>query len=162
MVADPSQLLAGEEYAHALASLPARTWFECDEFYRSSGYRTPAAFILVHPAWYGGEGTTAASCPVRGMRRFSMSAPPAGSRCQSQELWGYGCPFPYPHLQPDHRFPFALGGPTVATNAIWLCAAHNAAKSADWHLEKRAPSGIAWFEPMLEAVRGLVVRLGGG
>ena len=147
------QPIRGEAYADALGRMRTQHWTEFDERFSADGYRSPAALILVHPEWYGGNSTFGRTCPVRGDRSYKMLHPPAGTECGSLELWGYACPISGQPLQPDHRFPFALGGPTVPTNAIWLCAPHNAAKSADWHLEDREPAQIPWFLSVLEAIR---------
>lgn len=154
-----SRLVRGESYALALAQMPTESWTEADKRLAADGYRSPASMILLHPEWYGGASSAGRTCPVRGDRRYSMLYPPAGTVCGSSDLWGYPCPIVGRPLQPDHRFPFALGGPTVPTNAIWLCDLHNAAKSADWHLEVRSPSDIPWFVPTVDVIRQVLRRL---
>lgn len=146
----------GELYARALAQMSTQRWLDLDEQCSIDGYKSSASLILLHPEWYGGNSLMANRCPVRGDRRYAMLYPPAGTACGSLELWGYHCPLSGHRLQPDHRFPFALGGPTTPTNAIWLCAPHNAAKSADWHLEDRQPADIPWFLPTLDVIRNLL------
>lgn len=150
------QLARGESYAQALAQMSSQHWQELDERYSIDGYSSPASLILIHPEWYGGSSSTGGKCPVRGDRRYTMLYPPAGTVCGSPNLWGYTCPIIGHRLQPDHRFPFALGGPTVPTNAVWLCSPHNAAKAADWHLEDRVPAEIPWFLPTLNVIRSLL------
>lgn len=143
----------GEKYAIALSKMFDTSWKNLNDRYSSNDYSDTEALILIHPAWYGGNQIQGQLCPVRGERRFKILSPPAHVECGAPELWGYRCPIAGQSLEADHRFPFSLGGPTLVTNVIWLCQAHNAAKAADWHLEVRSPAAIPWFRPLLERIR---------
>ncbi len=55
-------------------------------------------------------------------------------KCQSEELWGYICPFTIENKVQDHEFPYSLGGPTnKAFNRRILCRWHNMIKANDIH-----------------------------
>lgn len=142
----------GEKYARALARMRDSSW---SELYSELVEKTPFCaemLVLVHPFWYGREGSdNTETCPVRGPRTFTVGQP-RGAKCQSRELWGYDCPFDQVNLSADHRFPFSLGGPTLGTNLIWLCKVHNGAKAADWHLDDPRPQELAWFTDLLTRV----------
>ncbi len=85
------------------------------------------------------------------VRNFSTRS--AGhSVCNSFKLWNYYCPLARMDdnaLVPDHLFPYAEGGPTIAENCIWLCRTHNTMKINDIHVypwEEYPP----WLDNMLK------------
>lgn len=52
----------------------------------------------------------------------------------------------------DHRFPFALGGPTIPENALFLCREHNMLKGHDVHLNAWNESEFTWLDFVVSAV----------
>jgi hypothetical protein len=51
-------------------------------------------------------------------------------------------------MEIDHLFPYSLGGPTIAVNAIYLCRRHNLGKSVDIHLIPWE-EGFPWVDGIL-------------
>ena len=55
----------------------------------------------------------------------------------------------------DHRFPYALGGPSDPSNAIFLCREHNLLKGHDVHLNKWVPEEFLWLDSLIDEVKHL-------
>ena len=106
--------------------------------------------VLIHPVWCEHLDQTT---PSRSRRTFQFVASKV-QRCESRRIWGYDCTSNDP-LQIDHRFPFALGGPTVPENAIYLCRLHNQIKGHDVHLNRWEPDEFSWLPTEIAAVRTL-------
>ncbi len=91
-----------------------------------------------------------------GKRTFAMSMSSIKPACQSKLIWGYSCPFyGQDSIQIDHLFPYSLGGPTIPTNALYLCRRHNLGKSADVHLIPWE-MGFSWADGI---IRNLAMKL---
>ena len=146
------------EYAVALSQVVHQQWEVQYESYTVGNLSHAEALVLIHPIWYREHGSDRNSCSVRGRPTFSIILPSNGTKCQSNDLWGYECPFQNSVLQRDHSFPYALGGPTVPGNAKWLCVDHNRAKSGDWHVSITPPHLLEWFELTLNRVRSRILR----
>jgi hypothetical protein len=122
--------MAYHEQVARYESVDANTWMQLSETAELSG-DLPLALALLHrdvvpisrEEWKG----------VRGGRGFRYSPSPRYMSCASAVIWGYVCPYRREPLQLDHAWPYALGGPAVVDNAVWLCPIHNRAKSDDVH-----------------------------
>ena len=68
---------------------------------------------------------------VQGRRSFGNDG--LSASCQSELLWGYGCPLRESAIHQDHLFPYSLGGPTDGGNRVALCRYHNMVKTCDIH-----------------------------
>lgn len=111
------------------------------EVQEDEDFGVPEILVLLDPKYYSELG---ASDP-RGGRTF----PPAGSfsKCRSDELWGYRCPFEGARVHIDHTFPHSKGGVTHSQNAMYLCDEHNTSKHTDIHLIpwEKFPSANDWI-----------------
>lgn len=108
------------------------------------------ALALAHPKHYG----TNDPARVRGPRAFASEAGLAGIRCGSSRIWGYECERALTSgLAADHLFPFSFGGPTLASNKLYLCARHNMCKAGDVHLFPWEEGEPPWLVEVLERVR---------
>lgn len=109
---------------------------------------------LIHPEHYSAHAREDQDCPVRGVRSFPREVGMQDKPCSSKNIWGYDCHMDGNHgtLAGDHLFPFGFGGPTVASNKIFLCQLHNMIKGADLHFfpwEKAEPQ---WLSDTLRRV----------
>ena len=78
-------------------------------------------------------------------------------KCRSMLLWGYECPFEdINQLAADHCFPYSLGGPTLATNKIYLCKWHNQIKAGDIHIFPWELGEPQWLLPMIDRIKRLL------
>lgn len=153
------RLRASERYFVMLhRAISNGVWDTCRVEWGGVSATLPAKLVLLHPLWleFGGE-TTAR----RARRSFGMRVPPS-AHCESEQLWGYGCPFgSRAEIEVDHLFPWALGGPTIAENALFLCRHHNRAKGHDVHLIPwEQPGHFGWVDAELEQVAQLVTSRG--
>lgn len=86
-------------------------------------------------------------CPIRGRRNFESDA--GSLECQSNIVWGYVCDLEQYQIVNDHQFPYSLGGPTLASNKIYLCKLHNALKAADIHFFKWECEEPIWLDTII-------------
>ena len=145
----------GVQYANAIAESRGTTWSSWRARFEGGELTPIESLVLIHPKWYSGPADD--FCQVRGKRRFEGISS-SGSTCASKRLWGYDCPFTASQLQLDHWFPWSFGGPTAQSNGAWLCAEHNLAKGADWHLTIAEPSNYEWFPQRLDVVFSILGR----
>jgi hypothetical protein len=138
-------------YVQQLALMASTSWRHLYADYLDRTLTFPRSLVLIHPAWYQHIDATDS---VRGNRTFALSS--AGRTCQSEEVWGYRCPFSNPAIHVDHMFPYAFGGPTEPDNAAWLCRYHNLAKGSDFHLLPLERVTTPWFDRVLTRVKRLV------
>jgi hypothetical protein len=115
------------------------SWLELQERHPSSSLTLPQRVTLIHPARHDELVTRS-----RFTRRFSQGIPNYET-CASKVLWGYECLGPN-QLEIDHLFPYALGGPTLPQNALYLCKEHNRAKGHDVHLVPWSVKQFAWLD----------------
>lgn len=142
---------SAETYFRYLAAVRYGSWDDIYAQYSGGTLTLPEAAVLVHPRWRDQLGR---ETPYRRQRSYAMP-PPAYAACASNSVWGYECPLSGP-LQTDHRFPWALGGPTSPTNAVYLCSDHNLMKGHDVHLIEWTQENFAWLHDEIEEVRSLL------
>ena len=143
---------SAERYFRFLSESRRLPWVALYGQYEDGQLDLPELATLVHPQW-----TTDFSVVTRRRQHRAFSQGVGNHHvCASEELWGYTCPFDSP-LQVDHRFPWALGGPTCTSNALYLCRDHNLAKGHDVHV-------LAWrqyeFDWLVDEVEEIAMRLG--
>jgi len=122
------RLEAAHAYLRARDKPTWRTWEDGYASHRAGELTLPQSLALVHPDW---RPQGLASEKLQGKRAFRVSASP--TKCQSIIVWGYECDLDQESIHQDHHFPYSLGGPTVPSNRLVLCALHNQAKSGDIH-----------------------------
>lgn len=114
--------------------------------------------VLIHPEHYSVEINDSYECPIRGPRAFSVEIGLQNRACGARIVWGYDCPFGNNHsrgLAADHLFPYSFGGPTLATNKIYLCNEHNNMKSSDLHFYPWEGPEPVWLSEVLRRVAKL-------
>ena len=117
--------------------------------------------VLLHPEWLRDIGVSRHRLKqILGERR-NFDRMHMSQGCQAQLLWGYNCN-ERNYLQVDHLWPYSLGGPTRAGNAIMLCRDHNALKGVDihvfpWHVQESTVT--LWLETQLSLYREEFMRI---
>lgn len=147
MIDFEERIQAGRQYFIALARVFETTWTKAYDTYAAEGRPVTLALALLHPAWL--EGESMGHRDLRGPRAFASSASTGG--CQADLLWGYECAGRV--LETDHMFPYALGGPTRADNALILCRDHNRLKGHDVHLIPWNSYQFPWVGEQLNAMK---------
>jgi hypothetical protein len=94
----------------------------------SETFGIPEILVLLNPKNYSELQAT----DPRGGRAFPSAQ--SFSKCRSDALWGYQCPFQDARVHIDHTFPHSKGGVTSSQNAMYLCDEHNQSKHTDIHL----------------------------
>ena len=113
--------------------------------------------MLVHPDHYRDIPFIGADCSVRGARSFAKEAAMSAKRCGSEFIWDYLCPIEPDGstISADHLFPYGYGGPTLASNKIYLCARHNAMKGPDLHCFTWEKGPPIWLDETLSLLARL-------
>jgi hypothetical protein len=147
-----SRIDSAQVYFRYLARVQFLEWGDIYSDYLAGGLILPEAAVLIPPRWRSHlEGETRS----RRQRAFT-TPPPAYASCAAHSVWGYACPMVNCALQTDHRFPWALGGPTRPENAVYLCHEHNLMKGHDVHLIEWTPNEFSWLRDEIEEVRYLL------
>lgn len=107
--------------------------------------------VLIHPDHFFDIEPSRDVCPVRGRRKFNSEPGISDKECGCKEIWGYNCPI---HsggqaMAADHLFPFSFGGPTLATNKVYLCSRHNSMKGSDLHCFPWESGEPSWLPALL-------------
>jgi len=145
-----ARLVEARDYVYQLASARSTSWQRLKDEHDQGTLEFPRTLVMVHPVWYQHLEDDTSPASVRGGRTFKLGD--HSGRCQSDELWGYPCPFQGAALHVDHLFPYSLGGPTEPDNAAWLCEWHNMTKGSDFHLLALGRATAPWFERVLVRV----------
>ena len=127
-----ARVACGRQYFEDLNSALSGPWIIASERLAELAESGSANRLLplLHPEWLPSVESQRRAQGPRGVPLL----PGLHSRCQSDLLWGYSCPFD-DGLELDHLFPYALGGPSSTDgNAIVLCCQHNRMKAHDIHL----------------------------
>jgi hypothetical protein len=146
-----SRIQSAETYFRYLAAVRYGNWASVYKRYVGGELSLPESAVLVHPMW---RDQIARDTPNRRQRSYAVP-PPAYSTCAASTVWGYTCPMGGA-LQTDHRFPWALGGPTSPDNAVYLCSDHNLMKGHDVHLIEWTPENFEWLHDEIEEVHCLI------
>ncbi|GAA4714039.1 hypothetical protein GCM10025782_08780 [Pedococcus ginsenosidimutans] len=146
-----SRVDSAESYFRFLNTVRYRLWSDIYIEYVGGSLTLPESAVLVHPMW---RDQLISETPCRRQRSF-QNPPPAYESCAASTIWGYACPSAT-SLQTDHRFPWALGGPTSPGNAVYLCRDHNQMKGHDVHLIAWTVDNFAWLHDEVEEVRRLL------
>ena len=144
---------AGRDYLKSLFVNLGGNWFDCYDQFTAGNLMLPEQAVLIHPDWIPGLKTRA-----RLKRSFSLKVP-RGQECESRRIWGYKCSLSSP-IQVDHAFPYAYGGPTTPSNALFLCEEHNRLKGADVHMVQWQPANFSWLASQIAEVKHLLDRSG--
>lgn len=112
---------------------------------------------LIHPDHFFDIEHLRDSCPVRGVRKFPIEPGMSDKECGCKDVWGYSCPI---HsggqaIAADHLFPFSFGGPTLASNKLYLCSRHNLMKGSDLHCFPWELGEPRWLSALLERAASL-------
>lgn len=144
------RIAAGARYLHLMNSADLRdgSWEGLYERHKGGELTIEESMVLINPRFY--EDSSLAHT-VRGPRRFVSEAGLAGVSCQSKLIWGYACSL-HGQLAADHLWPFSLGGPTIATNKLYLCGRHNSIKTGDIHLYPWEQGMPMWLEFTLSII----------
>jgi hypothetical protein len=111
---------------------------------------------LIHPEHYK---HSEAAVSIRGPRHFDVELVHSGVQCGAVRLWGFSCGVTVEgRVCGDHLFPYSMGGPTVATNKMLLCAVHNRMKSSDVHVFPWENGEPVWLSQVLIQVRKTLAR----
>lgn len=147
----------GREFLRAVIEARLWDWDAVYARYQAGELSTYEALALAHPMHYESTAGLVADdttrCRVRGQRRFPSEPRRRGLRCRSDQVWGYECPNVGAAPVADHLFPWAFGGPTLATNLVYLCDVHNRVKGSDFHL-------YPFFEALPPWLDGVLGRIG--
>jgi len=144
-----------EIYLHALERSLQTNWFSQYGKYVNGDIKLPDAFALIHPWHYEDITTTGQECPIRGSQRFMKEQAISSIKCKASLIWGYECPLSHNlvgNVQADHLFPYSLGGPTVASNKIYLCTIHNQMKANDLHVYPWERGKPDWLSDCLKNI----------
>jgi hypothetical protein len=137
-------------YVSALENSFQNNWLEQYELYLQGKLRLPEIVALVHAHHY--EHLDLNSI-VRGPRHFAKEVGMDNVKCRAEVLWGYTCGRTLEiAIAADHLFPYSLGGPTLGSNKIHLCALHNQMKSNDVHLYPWEIGEPVWLKNCLAAI----------
>jgi len=154
MTIDPKiitdRIRGGEEYLGALSQLRTHGWDWLLHEFLANRLAVPQAFVLLHPEAYDDDLVS-----LCGQRAFSRHIRQA-STCEAEQYWGIPCRFEFDTLRDlcvDHIFPYSLGGPTIAQNALVLCRLHNSMKGNDVHLYPWERGFPNWFQSQIERIR---------
>jgi hypothetical protein len=137
-------------YVNAVENSLQSNWLQRYELYRQGRLSLPDAIALVHPYHYEhlDSGLT-----VRGPRTFASEVGIEGIKCKADILWGYECSRVLEvNIAADHLFPYSLGGPTLGSNKLYLCALHNQMKSSDIHLYPWEKGEPVWLSDRLATI----------
>jgi hypothetical protein len=150
------RVLFTERYLKELERSFSAHWTDAHKALQPSGDWV-AKLAFIHPEHYRDIAFSGADCLVRGVRGFAKEAAMSAKRCGSDVIWDYRCPIEPDGstMSADHLFPHGFGGPTLASNKIYLCARHNAMKGSDLHCfpwEKGAPT---WLDETLNLLAKL-------
>ncbi|MFJ2520480.1 hypothetical protein ACIOWF_16030 [Cellulosimicrobium cellulans] len=145
------RITSAHRYFRCLRDAMETGWDRLYSRHHDGQSSTSESLVLVHPVWLEQSGRTTPSRAARGFQRRV----PNFEVCASPVLWGYDCPNGT-GLEVDHLFPYALGGPTVFTNALYLCGDHNRAKGHDVHLIPwEQTDRFSWLADEIESVAAL-------
>ncbi len=151
-----NRITRGEEYLLALENFRNREWRAIFADYDEGRLTVPEAMVLVHPRFYNVREASVGQS-IRGDRNFANVAGREVSPCMADQIWLSSCRLQNTEdLQSDHWFPFSLGGPTVASNQLYLCAVHNYSKSSDVHLFPWEHGEPAWFRTQVERIQNML------
>jgi hypothetical protein len=140
------------DYLACVEELDTTAWEVAYERYLAGNATLPEQLALAHPKHYLPFPGSAA---IRGPRLFTQSLfGPQG--CQAEVLWAYACQRTTVFgAVADHLSPWSLGGPTAATNMLFLCALHNQLKGSDIHMYPWEAGEPPWLRPTLHAIAHL-------
>jgi len=147
------RILAAQSYYEALERSFEHPWLEQHEALLVGQLPLAEAMTLLHPQHYEARERTE---HLRGPRAFSEQVGTGGLRCAGVQVWGYECP--NTDLVADHWFPYGLGGPTISSNKLLLCRAHNTGKSSDVHFYVWERGEPEWLRVTLEKIAGVLRR----
>lgn len=149
-----TQPSAAARYLHTVLASRSWDWSSRYVLHGTGDLTATEGLALAHPMHYEATVQLVADAPgrcrVRGQRRFPEEPGRTGLRCRSDIIWGYECPNEGAHVVADHVFPWAFGGPTVASNLIYLCELHNSVKGADFHTYPSFADAPSWLDAVLE------------
>lgn len=133
MVDFKARVDGGRSYFVELSKSFETSWDAGYERWRKS-QDLALGLALIHPEWW--LDVLNGRPDIRGPRKFAHSI--RDGDCQSGFIWDYACD--NSKIELDHAFPYSLGGPTIANNALSLCYRHNRIKGHDVHL-------LPWDQP---------------
>jgi hypothetical protein len=144
-------------YLQVLAGISCRReWLAGYLRFLGGNAPTEEALALAHPRHFSSIPEQSA---IRGPRFFAERTSAEWCGCQSVLIWGYPCPLEDVTCEADHLFPYEAGGPTWASNRVWLCTTHNHVKSSDIHLFPWECGTPDWLAPRLAVVAAHLGRL---
>jgi hypothetical protein len=145
----PRRIAHARRYIEALEWSQGVRWPEEYQRYVAGNLEVEEAVALAHPMHYGPNSPER----VRGQRSFGGEPGLSARPCGAERLWGYTCPRIHESaLAADHLFPYALGGPTLGTNKLYLCSFHNQVKTSDIHLYPWEEGEPPWLAATLKLV----------
>lgn len=117
----------------------------------------PLGLALIHPEHWSGVVRRDA---VQGPRAFRTAEIFATRVCGAADYWGVACRTDTrtEGAAADHAWPYALGGPTIVGNIVWLCRRHNASKGVDVHLYPWEFGWPEWLSAQLDRVDRVLRR----
>jgi hypothetical protein len=145
-----TRISLARDYLEALARTFQSDWLDLYQQYKEGQLPLTDAMALAHPENYP---ELHDGIDIRGERAFPPLRHPHGLRCESALIWGYTCGLdPAGALAADHLFPWAMGGPTVATNQVMLCRYHNLVKTSDVHVYPWERGEPQWLREVVDTL----------
>lgn len=152
-----ARIQAAEKYIYALSKFHHFEWAELYDLYLSKELTLEERFCLIHPVHLEELGL---QNKIQGNRAFNEEPGVSTMLCQSNQIWGYSCCAvkDQNRLVADHLFPYSLGGPTIASNKLYLCKFHNQVKSNDIHFFPWERGEPDWLSIQIARVRNEILR----
>lgn len=147
------RLNSAHSFFNQMAVLQSLDWLSEYERLQAINFPVPETMTLLNPRHWN---HIAPRDAVLGKAQFS-NVELSDAKCDGIKIWGYECPLDSQAIHIDHVFPYSLGGPTILENALFLCATHNIAKSADIHLIPWE-EGFSWMPGLLAKIFQLIKR----
>jgi len=141
-------------YIQAYYASLQSAWDEMYQLYLDDELKLAASLALAHPDHYK---ELPNSNQIRGQRSFSKDTAHDSINCSCKTIWGYKCSVNIAlwGISADHLFPFSLGGPTIGSNKMYLCAMHNQLKGNDVHFYPWEQGEPIWLQDTLFKIHQL-------
>lgn len=139
-------------------------WIKYYKQITQSGYiveNLPKLLALIHPDFYYKDGVSFDDNLSWKMKTSFTAGITRTDMCQAKEYTGIECILnSFPDIrgkcEADHRWPKALGGPSIIDNRLLLCRFHNGMKSNDISHFNWAEIPI-WLKKYIEQIKRLKI-----
>lgn len=144
------RIMAAEGYLQCLDSSLESDWLPQYDSFLARNRPLNLGLALIHAGHYE---EYADRFEIQGRRAFDIEVAQATARCNAALIWGVNCSNSIDGtLCGDHLFPYALGGPTLASNKMLLCSRHNRMKSVDIHMYPWELGEPKWLMGLLQQI----------